>query len=1563
MKTKLKKFGAWLMAAALAFAGAGAVQAAVQVTDQTELDNALSAAKSGDVIQITQAGEYELNKLGGSGYTLEATVAGVTLQRKKYTTSQPENYVSSCTGLVTLKNLAWDMTVNAYYPHFKNIHAVDCTFTGLLFAEETCIFEHCTFNAIETEYNLWCYHGPVTFTDCTFNGAGKFLHLYNESNYVGDQLWEVTVDGCTFNSSKKGKAAVNVKARCNGSAMRYDLVVKNCKIAEGGDNFPEASASDTLIVFNKFIQLDQISASVPNVITLTYEGDVIYKDNTVLEVAKKEVEVVTPTVSEEKGITQQIADQIASNTEVTKVEDTGLKAALAKDETLKDAEAVVKVELTKAAKDETGVLTYEIKPVVKGEGESPDEDISDKVVGKPITFRVPLTDAFTKFAKVTHKGTVDEISHAEVLGASGSRYVELTFTHFSEVEFDPELTFPDLPETAVKVADGFYQSAATYAGSSDFYIVNKAGLEYLRDFVNRDRTDYSDGPSFDYSSKVFSGKTVHLLVDIDLNNEPWVSIGWNADKSFCGSFNGENHTISNMKIVNETITANKGFYAGLFGYLAWDNTTFQNLTFNNVIVKNVSNYAGALCGRYTKVTGAIKNIKVTGTVDIGATSFVGGIAGHNAAQMSNCSVDAAGQVKSTAGGWCGGIAGYVAENSATVIKECSVKGGVSLTGTNIAVGGITGHVGGANVIKDCTVEAAITGGAAGSTGAIAGKMEGTSAAEIVNNDSTKVVDGNGTVLENQLGGAYSDAATCIVGTGVTYDENGKVNGGTFESLPESAIAEGFEPVIDPETGKTVVEKIKVAEVFDGDVSMGKFETLDEALAEATDGKTLKLLTDLDNIGTKALNGIVFDGNGHKITGASALYCGAEKTTTITNVVFENIHNAGNDQSAIYGEEFSTGSITITGCTFDNVDWDAIQIVPVNDATGKIVIRDNIFKHTDTTKTQLRYIHVQHAEQTDMYAVYLGITITDNQFLDTDKSAGEDKISSVMFYKVASGSTFKLDGNYFDDTSTIYNDMASIPLRMFYPMRSKPDVDVDDVLFPLFSIGTETYTTLADAVAAANLMSQPTIRLNGDLVVDVTVEINNVNGSLVTFNAAGFNIQAKVAMFDVKTKASFYGDNGIPPQPGLVTCPSEAPVFNVDNGVSLVIQNAVFSKDVSYLVANPHKNVCVQREDGNYEIVALTDALARENGYVAKDDDGAYYKSITELIAAQTGKAVKIYLIANVTEDVECTTGKWVAFNGGAYTYSGNFKFDSAKWLTMNDGTANMTSLIGGDVNVYGPSTMTINDGNVKSVSAYDDPTLVIKGGIYGSNPASYVDDEIYDVTPLETNPQTWKVTEKTSIAAVVSAGGIQTNEYKTLSKALQVAQANEKVILLADTAEANVPLKPDQEIVLNGHAFTGTVNPALVPAGYDAMVTTPDGKVFSAPAKVTVEIGGGSVIKVRMLDTAENLATPQANGRPLWANKALGIANDFVIKPQVERPEVGSKTISIKSNIPDSVLAAAAQQRDGVSVKFQLAKKVGSVGTYVQFGEKQPKPEFTVAADEQEVQTFWKIQIFFEEEY
>ena len=67
MKTKLKRFGAWLMAAALAFAGAGAYGAT------KTLD--VSGIAAGGVLEISEAGTYKFPNLSNN-ITLKATVEG-----------------------------------------------------------------------------------------------------------------------------------------------------------------------------------------------------------------------------------------------------------------------------------------------------------------------------------------------------------------------------------------------------------------------------------------------------------------------------------------------------------------------------------------------------------------------------------------------------------------------------------------------------------------------------------------------------------------------------------------------------------------------------------------------------------------------------------------------------------------------------------------------------------------------------------------------------------------------------------------------------------------------------------------------------------------------------------------------------------------------------------------------------------------------------------------------------------------------------------------------------------------------------------------------------------------------------------------------------------------------------------------------------------------------------------------------------------------------------------------------------------------------------------------------
>ena len=64
MKEKMKKFGAWLLAAALAFAGAGAVQAEtvakIGETPYESLAAAIAEATAGQTVEIVLAGDYTL---------------------------------------------------------------------------------------------------------------------------------------------------------------------------------------------------------------------------------------------------------------------------------------------------------------------------------------------------------------------------------------------------------------------------------------------------------------------------------------------------------------------------------------------------------------------------------------------------------------------------------------------------------------------------------------------------------------------------------------------------------------------------------------------------------------------------------------------------------------------------------------------------------------------------------------------------------------------------------------------------------------------------------------------------------------------------------------------------------------------------------------------------------------------------------------------------------------------------------------------------------------------------------------------------------------------------------------------------------------------------------------------------------------------------------------------------------------------------------------------------------------------------------------------------------------
>ena len=146
----------------------------------------------------------------------------------------------------------------------------------------------------------------------------------------------------------------------------------------------------------------------------------------------------------------------------------------------------------------------------------------------------------------------------------------------------------------------------------------------------------------------FAGKTVQLVADIDLNNQPWTPIGLNADdaKKFKGTFEGVALTKADTYPVirNLYVETSPGYTAaGFFGAL---NGTVKNFGIENATIKHIStgNANGQTDNGIAVVAGSIYiNGNIEGVTVKNATvegnRYVGGIAGYTYGNVKNCSVE------------------------------------------------------------------------------------------------------------------------------------------------------------------------------------------------------------------------------------------------------------------------------------------------------------------------------------------------------------------------------------------------------------------------------------------------------------------------------------------------------------------------------------------------------------------------------------------------------------------------------------------------------------------------------------------------------------------------------------------------------------------------------------------------------------------------------------------------------------------------------------------------------------------------------------------------------------
>ena len=255
------------------------------------------------------------------------------------------------------------------------------------------------------------------------------------------------------------------------------------------------------------------------------------------------------------------------------------------------------------------------------------------------------------------------------------------------------------------IADGFAAGEGTQ--DNPFQIETAAELAYFAKNVN--------------AGNWYDGEYIVLKNDLDLNNQEWTPIG-NARKPFKGNFDGNNHTVTGMKISGALDCV--GLFGGCTRYNV--DSAIKNITVKNSDIHG-EKFVGAIVGRAEEIN--IENCRsigntINGETDVGG--ICGKIGGYSGGKVSQCYNSS----KVTGGGRVGGIAGMgsIAENclntgEITIIREAYRS----------ACGGIFGIFGDATTsarVTACVNLGKVSGGE--SFGGIVGKTETSSTGHISN---------------------------------------------------------------------------------------------------------------------------------------------------------------------------------------------------------------------------------------------------------------------------------------------------------------------------------------------------------------------------------------------------------------------------------------------------------------------------------------------------------------------------------------------------------------------------------------------------------------------------------------------------------------------------------------------------------------------------------------------------------------------------------------------------------------------------------------------------------------
>ena len=815
----------------------------------------------------------------------------------------------------------------------------------------------------------------------------------------------------------------------------------------------------------------------------------------------------------------------------------------------------------------------------------------------------------------------------------------------------------------------------------------------------------------------YADKTVKLTADLDLSGETnWTPIGNLVSypgQSFNGTFDGQNHTISNL-----TVNDNTPNYAvaGLFGSVV--NGTIKNLTVKNVNLTS-THYAGGIVA-YTSNGPTIENCHV-----IGGTI-------KSTPELLNGSYDNGDKV--------GGIMGYATAGS--TIDKCWVEG-VTITAYR-DFGGIIGCSAGTvsnNTVKNITLSQDLThnykGTAPTTFGDIIGRNEG---ATLSNNkvikSIVKVTDNEGKEAEygdmkdafDAINANPKESYTITLLKDATYTD--------AEQYRHAALAEGNtvtkNVIIDGAghtltfvgggvrgfyTESTAAKKVTFQNMTIADNTRYDYEDGNNAweFAYLEMGETNTCPLEFTNV--KFADGISVDGTKTTFTDCEFIADGNAKRSTQTaencmwisngDVIVNNCTFTGYRAIKLH-EKYGTeiGSVVIDGCMFKDLSVKPAVVIGDLNAATSVTITNNTIEGVQKGDQKM-YLY-----ESDTDLAKFTNNLSGNTFNAKDETELTVALNSGMFNKAVLQGDIALTENVTcgleEGTFTLVQGEKTLTSEG-HAIALNPGVTiVTDKQTDIFSaaanfkvvetaveggytytvvakeyvakIGEEQYYSLAEAFEAATNGQTITVLTDIDLpsTIAVTKQVTLDLAGKTISNTSDLWVGGNWSFFSVQANGNLTvtGDGTIDAKE------NDCYTFDVRNGGILTIKNGIFTGNIScvYLINEVGTGVSTCNiEGGRFSIKQLANNVQDDKYRYLLNCHDASYASNTVKFNVTGGSFVNFNPANNLAEGVAtnfCAAGYEAVQDGNVWTVQKApvAKIDDKMYYSLADAFAAATDV-------------------------------------------------------------------------------------------------------------------------------------------------------------------------------------------------------------------------------------------------------------------------------------------------